>query len=102
MEIYGIIEEKSMEDIEKEFEGKNYGIFKQEVADSIIRCLEPFHKKYNELMENPKYLEEICEKGAKKAKIETARNLIKICLSIDQISVATGLSISEIEGLKNS
>ena len=42
------------------------------------------------------------EKGAKKAKIETAQNLIEIGLSIDQISVATGLSISVIEGLKNS
>ena len=67
MEIYGIIENKSMDEIEKEFEGKNYGIFKQEVANSIIKELEPFHKKYNELMSNPQYLEEMCKKGAEKA-----------------------------------
>ena len=65
MEIYSILENKFLEDIEKEFEGQNYGVFKQKVADSIIKALEPFHKKYNELMENPKYLEEICEKGVK-------------------------------------
>ena len=68
MEIYGIIENKTMDEIEKEFEGKNYGIFKQEVANSIIKELEPFHKKYNELMSNPQYLEEMCKKGAEKAK----------------------------------
>lgn len=67
MEIYGIIENKSMEEIEKEFEGQNYGVFKTEVANSIIKALEPFQKKYNELLSNPEYLEEICKKGAEKA-----------------------------------
>ena len=65
-------------DIEKEFEGQNYGEFKQKVADSIIKALESFHKKYNELMENPKYLEEICEKGAKKAKEIASKTLKEV------------------------
>ena len=76
MEIYGIIENKSMDEIEKEFEGKNYGIFKQEVANSIIKELEPFHKKYNELMSNPQYLEKMCKKGAEKAQ-EIANKTLK-------------------------
>ena len=78
MEIYSILENKSLEDIEKEFEGQNYGVFKQKVADSIIKALELFHKKYNELMENPKYLEEICEKGAKKAKEIASKTLKEV------------------------
>ena len=78
MEIYSILENKSLEDIEKEFEGQNYGVFKQKVADSIIKALEPFHKKYNELMENPKYLEEICEKGAKKASTIASKTLKEV------------------------
>ena len=78
MEIYSILENKSLEDIEKEFEGQNYGVFKQKVADSIIKALESFHKKYNELMENPKYLEEICEKGAKKAKQIASKTLEEV------------------------
>lgn len=44
-----------------------YGTFKMAVAEAIIKELEPFHKKYNELMENPEYLQEIYNKGAKKA-----------------------------------
>ena len=45
-----------------------YGTFKMAVAEAIIKELEPFHKKYNELMEKPRYLEEIYNKGAKKAR----------------------------------
>lgn len=75
MEIYGIITNKTMNKIEKEFEGKGYGEFKNTVAEAIINELKPFHEKYNELMENPKYLEEIYNKGAKKAREVASRNL---------------------------
>ncbi len=75
MEIYGILENKSMEEIEKEFEGQNYGVFKETVANSIINALEPFHKKYFELMDNPDYLEDICKKGAQKASIIAEKTL---------------------------
>lgn len=76
MEIYGILTKKTMEEIEKEFEGEGYGTFKVAVANTIIKELEPFHKKYNELMANPQYLEEIYNKGAKKA-TEVARKTLK-------------------------
>ena len=68
MEIYGIITGKTMDEIEKEFDGAGYGTFKVAVAEAIIKELEPFHKKYNELMSKPEYLEEIYNKGAKKAR----------------------------------
>ena len=67
IEIYGIIEGKTNEEIEKEFEGQNYGAFKQKVAEAIIKELKPFHEKYNKIIQNPEYLEEICKKGAEKA-----------------------------------
>ena len=75
MEIYGIITNKSMEEIENEFEGQGYGTFKVAVAEAIIKELEPFHKKYNELMNNPPYLEEIYNKGAKKASEVASKTL---------------------------
>ena len=39
MEIYGIIEGKTNAEIEKEFEGQNYGTFKQRVAEAIIKTI---------------------------------------------------------------
>lgn len=75
MEIYGIITSKTMEEIEKEFEGQGYGNFKVAVANAIIKELEPFRNKYNELMANPSYLEEIYNKGAKKASEVASKTL---------------------------
>lgn len=76
MEIYGIITGKSLNEIEKEFDGQGYGTFKTTVAEAIIKELEPFRNKYNELISNPELLEEIYNKGAKKA-AETASKTLK-------------------------
>ena len=76
IEIYGIIEGKTNEEIEKEFEGQNYGSFKQKVAEAIIKELKPFHEKYNEIIQNPEYLEKVCKKGAEKAH-KIASNTLK-------------------------
>ncbi len=76
MTIYGTIEDKSMDKIEKEFEGKGYGDFKTAVAESIVGRLEPLQKRYNELIENPEKLKAIYEKGDKKA-IEKTTPLLK-------------------------
>lgn len=67
MTIYGLIREKTMEQIEQEFAGKGYGDFKMAVAEAIIEKLESLQKRYNELLENPEELKAIYEKGAKKA-----------------------------------
>ena len=75
MEIYGIITKKSIKEIEKEFEGCNYGVFKNAVAEVIIKELEPFRNKYNELMNNPRLIEEIYNKGAKKASEVASKTL---------------------------
>ncbi len=75
MEIYGIITKKNLDEIEKEFDGQGYGNFKVAVAEAIIKELEPFRNKYNELMANPSYLEEIYNKGAKKASEVASKTL---------------------------
>ncbi len=78
MTIYGIIKNKSMEDIEKEFEGNGYGNFKTAVAEAVVERLEPLQKKYNELLENPDKLKAIYEKGDKKAKEKTDKLLKEV------------------------
>ncbi len=76
MTIYGTIKDKTMADIEKEFEGRGYGDLKNVVAEAIISKLEPLQAKYNELLENPEELKAIYEKGDKKA-IEKTTPLLK-------------------------
>ena len=67
MTIYGLLEEKTMQEIEKEFVGKGYGDFKSAVAEAIVKKLQLLQQKYCELLENPEKLKTIYEKGAKKA-----------------------------------
>ncbi len=67
MTIYGLIEKKSMDEIEKEFAGTGYGDFKNSTAEAVVKKLQPLQEKYNELLQNPDKLKLIYEKGAKKA-----------------------------------
>jgi predicted transposase/invertase (TIGR01784 family) len=46
-------------------------------------------------------LKEGLKEGRDEAKIETARNLLKMKLSVEQISQATGLTVEEIQSLKD-
>jgi tryptophanyl-tRNA synthetase len=76
MGIYGILKNKSMEEIEAEFDGEGYGTFKTAVAEAVVERLEPLQKKYYELLENPEMLKAIYEKGDKKAN-EKANKILK-------------------------
>jgi len=75
MSIYSAITGKSNEEIEKEFNGKGYGEFKTKVAECVIEELRPIQEKYKELIDNPKYLEDIYTKGAEKAKAIAEKTL---------------------------
>ncbi len=76
MSIYGIIKNKTMDEIEKEFENQGYGTFKTAVAEAVVERLEPIQKRYNELLSNPEELMAICKKGDEKA-AQKANALIK-------------------------
>ena len=75
MQIYSAITSKTMDEIEKEFEGSGYGNFKTKVAEAVIEKIEPIQKKYKELLDNPKYLEEIYTKGAENARKLASKTL---------------------------
>lgn len=77
---------------------KAYDALQDLSNDEVLRHEAQQHEMYlqNELAIN----EERYEQGMKEGKIEIAKNLLKINLSLEQISAATGLSISEIENLK--
>lgn len=67
MSIYGSITGKTEKEIQEEFTNKGYGEFKEKVAQSVIEKLEPMQKKYIEIIKDKKYIEQVYEKGAKKA-----------------------------------
>ena len=67
LSIYSIITNKSIKELEGELEGMSYGTFKQKVGEAIIEELQPLQKKYNDIINDEAYLEQIYKKGAMKA-----------------------------------
>lgn len=77
--IYSIFSGKSIEDLEKEYEGKGYGAFKGDLAQVVVEKLKPIQDRYYELIDSPE-LDEILDRGAQKANevaSETVRKMEK-------------------------
>ena len=70
--IYSVITNKKIEDIEKEFENSNYGDFKNKVSDVVIEEIEKIQTKYYEIL-NSNELDKILDEGIAKTK-EIAKN----------------------------
>ncbi len=66
--IYNLFSGKSIKEIEKIYKGKNYAEFKKDLAEIIIKGLNPLQKKYAELEKNKNYVKEILKAGEEKAR----------------------------------
>ena len=58
MSIYGCVTGKTMEEIEREFDGKGYGDFKLAVGEAVADELEPLQERYDELMKDKSYIDQ--------------------------------------------
>ncbi len=67
-----------MEELEKEFEGSQYGPFKDAVADAVISVLEPIQAKYEELHQDKDYLDKVFKEGAEAAQKRAYKILGKV------------------------
>ena len=65
MGIYAALTYKSMEEIEEEFKGQNYGTFKKAVADVVCAELEKIQTRYYEIL-NGTELDRILDEGREK------------------------------------
>lgn len=78
MSIYGVCAGKTFDEIEAEFAGQGYGVFKQAVAESVIDALRPFQQEYKRLLADKAYLDDVMQEGAQRASAIAARILSKV------------------------
>jgi len=78
MSIYSCFTGKTIDEIEREFEGKGYGDFKLAVGETCADALAPVQARYNELLADKAYLEEIMKKGADEASYYARKTLSKV------------------------
>jgi tryptophanyl-tRNA synthetase len=64
LNIFSEVSGKSVDDLETEFAGKQYGEFKDSLAEAIIVFLQPIQARYAELMKNEDELRRVLTDGA--------------------------------------
>ena len=75
--VYSCFTGKSVEEIEREFEGKGYGEFKLAVGEACADALAPVQAKYKEILADKSYLEQVMKNGADEASYYARKTLSK-------------------------
>lgn len=76
--IYSLFSGVPVKQIEKEFKGKGYQVFKEKLSQLLIEKLEPFRRKKKELELRQTLLEKILEEGRKRAQIIAQETMKKV------------------------
>ena len=82
--IYQLLTGDNREQIEAHFEGKNYKVLKEDLAEVVIESLRPLQEKYASLTGDNNYLDQLLSRGAERADAQAEAK-------IHQVSEAMGL-----------
>lgn len=82
MTIYSVLSGKTTDQLEKEYEGKMYGHLKVDLADLVVQTLRPVREKYDDLMKNRDYLDQVMKDGAERAQARARITLDKVYKSV--------------------
>ncbi|MCM1149714.1 MAG: tryptophan--tRNA ligase [Butyricicoccus sp.] len=78
MGIYSSVTGKSYDEIEAEFAGKGYGVFKPAVGEAVVEALRPIREESLRIIADKAYLQDIYRSGAEKAGRIASRTLRKV------------------------
>ena len=84
--IYAALKDISIEEAEKRFEGYRYGDFKKAVADAVCEELEPFKKRYQEIIDTKAY-EKVLQEGAERARVVAYKTLKRVQKAVGLLNV---------------
>ena len=78
MQIYSACTGKNFDEIEAEFDGKGYGVFKPAVGEAVVELLRPIREEAEHILRDKAYLESIYRDGAERASRMAERTLRKV------------------------
>ena len=78
LSIYASINKINLEQVLKEFGGKNFSTFKGSLSESVIEKICPIGKEITKLLQDQKYLSAILKKGTNKADLIAKENIKEI------------------------
>lgn len=78
IDIYRCCLNKSIEEVEKEFDGKGYGEFKTAVGEAVVSVLKPLQDEFNRLSKDKAYIDAAIKENAEKAGYFANKTLRKV------------------------
>ena len=87
MNIYASVTGKTYDEIEKEFEGQGYGVFKPAVGEAVIETLRPIREETERLIKDRAYLEKVYRDGAQKASYIANKTLRKVYKKVGFVQI---------------
>ena len=78
MGIYAAVTGKSFDEIEAEFAGKGYGVFKPAVGEAVVETLRPIREEAQRILSDKAYLQGVYRDGAERAGRVAGRTLRKV------------------------
>ena len=78
MNIYSSFNNESAEAIPEKYIGKGYGDLKSDLSDLVVSKLSPVQQRYQELINDKKYLELVLKQGAENAQKLAFKTLRKV------------------------
>lgn len=82
MQIYSVCTGKTFAEIEREFAGQGYGVFKSAVGEAVVSLLRPIREEAERILKDKAYLEQTYRAGAARAAARANRTLSKVCKKI--------------------
>lgn len=87
MTIYSVVTGKTLDEVEREFEGKGYGEFKLAVGEAVSDHLRPVREEHKRLLADKAYLEQVYSEGARRAQQIAQRTLSKVYRKVGFVPV---------------
>lgn len=78
MQIYAAVTGKEFQEIEREFDGQGYGVFKPAVGQVVADMLRPIREETERLLADKAYLEAVYREGAERASYVANKTLRKV------------------------
>ena len=78
IDIYAACTGKAPSEVEKEFDGKGYGDFKEAVGDAVVSVLAPLQERFRELEKDKGYIDSVIKNNAERANATAVKTLRKV------------------------
>ncbi len=78
IDIYSACTGKAPSEVEKEFDGRGYGDFKEAVGEAVVSVLSPLQERFRELEKDKAYIDSVIKNNAEKANAVSLKTLRKV------------------------